>query len=103
LAKSTGKHLVVEGVSYLAPDEVRIAAEGSKALIERAGLPVSEGTELELTILEEHAYNHRDGIARLDGGYVVSVSGAAGLVGQRVRVRVESADRDCAHGRVLTQ
>lgn len=97
LRKETGKHIVVEGVSHLRPDALGISAEGSREVIERAGLPVTEGEELDLTINEEHVYNHRDGVARLDGGYVVSVAGARDLVGKTVRVRIESASRSCAH------
>jgi ribonuclease G len=100
LRRDTGKYLTLEGVSGLEPGALVVGAEGSREVIERAGLPVSEGQELEVTISEEHAYSHRDGVARLDGGYVVSVSGAGSLVGRKVRVVVESATRSCAHARL---
>ena len=44
------------------------------------------------TIEEPHMYNEDDAVAKLDG-YVVSVSGAAPLVGEKTLVRIEKVGR----------
>jgi len=101
LEADTGKHVVAEGVSYLEPGEVRMAAEGSRQVIDRAALPLAEGQELTLTIEEVHVYNRRDGVGRVDG-YPVCVAGAADRVGKRVEVVVQRATRNCAEARLST-
>jgi ribonuclease G len=100
LRRATGKYLAMEGVAHLGANEVRLSAEGSRAVIQRAALPVTEGQEIELQIEEQHAYSPRDGIARLDGGYIVSVTDAGALVGRTVRAVVETASRSYAHARM---
>ncbi len=100
LQTKSGKFFGIEGVDHLRVGEVRVSAEGNRDLIERAALPVVAGEEREVTIDEVHAYDRRDGVARLDG-YVVSVTGAAEMVGKQVRVVVEQANRFCAYAHLL--
>jgi ribonuclease G len=102
LCRQTGKYLVIEGVAHLAPEDVEVAAEGTRAVIERAVLPVTEGQELDVSIQEQHSYEPRDGVARLDGGYVIGVSGAGEMVGRTARVVVESAGRNYAQARLVS-
>ena len=62
----------------------------------RAGVSAGgAGQEIEVPIDEVHAYDRRDGVARLDG-YPVCVTGAAELVGTHVRVVIDEATRYCA-------
>ncbi|MCZ7661667.1 MAG: Rne/Rng family ribonuclease [Thermoleophilia bacterium] len=96
LEAETGKILVVEGVPHLPEDGFEMAAEGAREVITRAGLPVSAGQVIEVTIDEVHAYNRRDGIAHVDG-LAVCVAGAADAVGQTVRVAVDEVTRACAY------
>jgi ribonuclease G len=100
LQAKTGTFFGIEGVDHLPPGDVRVSAEGTRELIERAALPVVAGEEREVTIEEVHTYDRRDGIARLDGGYVISVAGAADLVGKKVKVTIEQANRFCAYARL---
>jgi len=96
----TGKRLRLESVPQVEPQAVRIAGEGVKDLIDRAALPVVVGTQREVWIEEPHAYDPRDGVARVDG-YPVCVRRAAGLVGQTAVVVIEEADRFCARARLV--
>ena len=84
-------------MAHVAVDAVRVAAEGSRDVIERAALPVVLGSEIEVRIDEVHAYNRRDGVGRLEG-YPVCVAGAAELVGHHVRVVIDEAARYFAVG-----
>lgn len=102
LQAQTGTVFGLEGVEYVGVDEVRVSAEGTKDLIERASLPVVAGEEREVTIEEVHAYDRRDGIVRLDG-YVIAVTGAADLVGKRARVVIEQANRFCAYAHLAEE
>jgi ribonuclease G len=50
--------------------------------------PVEEGQELELKLVEVGLHDPHAGVAKVDG-YDVTVAGAAGLVGKKVKARVE--------------
>ncbi len=99
LEKQTGKLFSLEGVAHLGDDELRVSAEGSREVIERVSLPVVAGQTLELAIEEEHVYNRRDGIARVNG-YPVCVTGAVEVVGRKASVFIEEVTRYCAYGRL---
>ena len=92
LESLTSKSFNLEGVPHLALDAVRVAAEGTREVVERAALPVVLGSEIEVHIDEVHAYDRRDGVGRLEG-YPVCVAGAADLVGRNVRVVIDEATR----------
>jgi ribonuclease G len=100
LEEQTGRLFVIEGVSYLALDEYRIGAEGSRDVIRRASLPVSAGETLEVTVEEQNVYDHRHGVARVDG-YPVCVAGAGDSVGRAVKIVVDEANRSCAYARLV--
>jgi ribonuclease G len=51
-------------------------------------------------IEEPHMYNEDDAVAKLDG-YVVSVSGAATLVGEKTLVRIEKVGRSAAEASLV--
>jgi ribonuclease G len=51
-------------------------------------------------IEEPHMYNEDDAVAKLDG-YVVSVSGAASLVGEKTLVRIEKVGRSAAEASLV--
>ena len=69
--------------------------EGTREEIEERALPFREGEEVLVHIEEPHMYNDDDAVAKLDG-YVVSVIGAAPLVGQKTLVRIEKVARSAA-------
>ena len=58
--------------------------------------PVEEGQELELKLVEVGLHDPQAGVAKVDG-YDVCVADAAGLVGKKVKVRVERALADGAY------
>ena len=45
-------------------------------------------------------YNEDDAVAKLDG-YIVSVSGAGGMIGERTMVRIEKVDRSAAQASLV--
>lgn len=98
LGEEAEKLFVFEGVDYLGREELNIAAEGSREVITRAALPVTQGQQLDVTIAERNTYESRDGVARL-GGYAIVVFGAGDLVGRSVPVVVERVSRNCAYAR----
>ena len=93
-----GRLFVFEGVDHLEREEINVSAEGSREVIQRAALPVTQGQELSVEVVERSVYEPRDGIARL-GEYVVCVEGAGDLVGRPLRVVIERVGRNCAYAR----
>jgi ribonuclease G len=51
-------------------------------------------------IEEPHMYNEDDAVAKLDG-YVISVFGAASLVGERTLVRIDKVGRSAAQASMV--
>jgi len=98
LGEETQRLFVFEGVDYLGREELSIAAEGSREVITRAALPVTQGQQLDVTISERNTYESRDGVARL-GGYAIVVFGAGELVGRKVSVVIDRVSRNCAYAR----
>ncbi len=91
----TGRHFHFEGTEALPIDTFDVVLEGSREEVEERALPFREGEEVLVSIEEPHMYNDDDAVAKLDG-YIVSVSGAASLVGDRALVRIEKVDRSAA-------
>jgi ribonuclease G len=91
----TGKHFHFEGSEALPIDHFEVALEGAQAEVEERALPFREGEEVLVSIEEPHMYNEDDAVAKLDG-YIISVSGAASLVGERTMVRIEQVGRSAA-------
>jgi ribonuclease G len=91
----TGRHFHFEGTEALPIDAFDVVLEGTREDVEERALPFREGEEVLVSIEEPHMYNDDDAVAKLDG-YIVSVSGAAPLVGEKTLVRIEKVDRSAA-------
>jgi ribonuclease G len=91
----TGKHFHFEGSEALPIDHFAVTLEGSQEEVEERALPFREGEEVLVAIEEPHMYNDDDAVAKLDG-YVISVAGAAPLVGEKKLVRIEKVGRSAA-------
>lgn len=102
LEEETGKYFSFEGLDTIPIDTFEVSAEGSREAIQRASLPVAEGDEVRLRIEEPHMYNPADAIAKIDG-YVVSIHGAAKLVGQDRKIRIDSVTRTAAYGSIVDE
>jgi ribonuclease G len=74
--------------------------EGTPDEVEERALPFREGEEVLVHIEEPHMYNDDDAVAKLDG-YVVSVSGAAPLVGEKTLVRIDKVGRSAAEASLV--
>jgi ribonuclease G len=95
IERRTGKHFHFEGTEALPIDHFEVALEGTRQAVEERALPFREGEEVLVQIVEPHMYNEDDAVAKLDG-YIVSVTGAAQLVGERALVRIEKVGRSAA-------
>jgi ribonuclease G len=96
----TGKHFHFEGTEALPLDFFEVVLEGTREEVEERALPFREGEEVLVHIEEPHMYNEDDAVAKLDG-YVVSVFGAAPLVGERTLVRIEKVGRSAAQASLV--
>ena len=92
LEEETSKTFLFEGGDALPIDTFEIAESGDRGDIERRALPFQVGDEVLLTIDEPHMYNPGDAVARVDA-LVITVTGAAPLVGDRKLVRIEEIGR----------
>jgi ribonuclease G len=95
IEQETGRHFHFEGTEALPIDHFEVVLEGTADEIEERALPFREGEEVLVHIEEPHMYNEDDAVAKLDG-YVVSVLGAASLVGEKTLVRIEKVGRSAA-------
>jgi ribonuclease G len=100
IESETGKHFHFEGTEALAIDHFAVTLEGSASEVEERALPFREGEEVLVTIEEPHMYNEDDAVAKLDG-YVISVAGAASLVGEKKLVRIEKVGRSAAQASLV--
>jgi ribonuclease G len=96
LEKETGRRFAVKTRPRVSPNYFSLLEEGPASKIDPQAFPVSAGQELELTLEETHLHEDEDAIARLNG-YVITVAGAGGSVGKKVKVRIEHAGRTSAH------
>ena len=92
LEQELERTFLFEGGDALPIATFEVAESGERAEIERRALPFQIGDEVLLTIDEPHMYNPGDAVARVDA-LVITVAGAAPLVGERKLVRIESIDR----------
>ena len=95
LEAELGKHFHFEGSEGLPLDHFAVTMEGSRADVEERALPFREGEEVHVTIEEPHMYEEDDAVAKVDG-YVISVAGAGGLIGEKRLVRIDSVTRSAA-------
>src|SRR5215211_657896 len=100
IEQETGKHFHFEGTEALPIDHFEVVLEGTPEEVEERALPFREGEEVLVHIEEPHMYNEDDAVAKLDG-YVVSVSGAATLVGEKTLVRIEKVGRSAAEASLV--
>lgn len=100
LEKMTGKAIFIRGQEDLSTENVKVLAVGELSTVEKAALPVSEGQILTVKVLEAHANNPADGIARIEG-YVLDIEDGGSRLGQTVRVVVEKAYRTYARARLV--
>ncbi|MBD0283099.1 MAG: Rne/Rng family ribonuclease [Thermoleophilaceae bacterium] len=100
IEKETGRHFHFEGTEALPIDHFEVVLEGTRDEIEARALPFREGEEVLVEIEEPHMYNEDDAVAKLDG-YIVSVFGAAPLVGEKTLVRIEKVGRSAAQASLV--
>jgi ribonuclease G len=100
IEQETGKHFHFEGTEALPIDHFEVVLEGTIEEVEERALPFREGEEVLVHIEEPHMYNDDDAVAKLDG-YVVSVTGAATLVGEKTLVRIEKVGRSAAEATLV--
>jgi ribonuclease G len=96
----TGKHFHFEGSEALPVDHFDVSLEGSRSEVEERALPFREGEEVLVEIVEPHMYNDDDAVAKLDG-YVISVTGASSLVGEKQLVRIDTVGRSAAQATLV--
>jgi ribonuclease G len=96
LEKETGRQLAFKGRQRAPHDHFVVLEEGKPAEVKsQAAAPVERGQELEVELEEAHLHAEADAIARLDG-YVITVTGAAGHVGEKVDIRIEDVGKTSA-------
>jgi ribonuclease G len=100
IEQETGRHFHFEGTEALPIDHFEVVLEGTVDDIEERALPFREGEEVLVLIEEPHMYNEDDAVAKLDG-YVVSVLGAATLVGEKTLVRIDKVGRSAAEASLV--
>ena len=100
IEEETGRHFHFEGTEALPIDHFEVVLEGTRKEIEERALPFREGEEVLVEIEEPHMYNEDDAVAKLDG-YIVSVFGAAPLVGEKMLVRIEKVGRSAAQASLV--
>jgi ribonuclease G len=100
IEEETSRHFHFEGTEALPIDHFEVVLEGTADEIEERALPFREGEEVLVHIEEPHMYNEDDAVAKLDG-YVVSVFGAAPLVGEKTLVRIEKVGRSAAQASLV--
>ncbi|MGI8512381.1 MAG: Rne/Rng family ribonuclease, partial [Solirubrobacteraceae bacterium] len=96
----TGKHFHFEGSEALPIDHFAVSLEGGRDEVEERALPFREGEEVHVSIEEPHMYNEDDAVAKLDG-YVISVTGAGGMIGDKTLVRIEKVGRSAAQATLV--
>jgi ribonuclease G len=95
LEKETGRRFAFKTKKSFRQDHFKVLAEGKAAEIDPEAFLVAVGEELEVRLEDVHLHDEDDAIARRNG-YVITVTGAAGKVGETVRVRIEQAGRASA-------
>ncbi len=100
IEQETGRHFHFEGTEALPINHFEVVLEGTTNEIEERALPFREGEEVLVYIEEPHMYNEDDAVAKLDG-YVVSVLGAASLVGEKTLVRIDKVGRSAAEATLV--
>ena len=95
LEAQTGKSFLFEGSEGLALDHFAITFVGTREEVEERALPFRPGDEVLVEIVEPHMYDEDDAVAKIDG-YIISIAGAAGSVGEKRMVRIDQVGRTAA-------
>jgi ribonuclease G len=102
LEAETGLFFHFEGSEGLALDHFAITVQGSREEVEERALPFRDGDEVLVHIVEPHMYNVDDAVAKIDG-YIISIAGAAGHVGEKRMVRIAEVGRTAASALLLDE
>ena len=78
----------VVGKTGVGHDHFAVTDEGTVEKLAVEGAPVEEGQTLEVKLVEVGRFDVGAGMAKVDGGYLICVAGAAKLVGKKVNVRI---------------
>ncbi|MEA2398802.1 MAG: ribonuclease, partial [Thermoleophilaceae bacterium] len=100
LEAELGKHFHFEGSEGLPIDHFAVTMEGTEEEVAERALPFREGEEVHVTIEEPHMYNEDDAVAKVDG-YVISVTGAGSLIGEKRLVRIDHVSRSAANASLV--
>jgi ribonuclease G len=100
LEAETGKWFHFEGSEGLPLNHFAVVLEGTRDEVAERALPFREGDEVLVTIVEPHMYNVDDAVAKIDG-YIVSVTGGGGHVGEKRLVRIDKVGRTSAVARLV--
>ncbi|HTQ69724.1 MAG TPA: Rne/Rng family ribonuclease [Solirubrobacteraceae bacterium] len=102
LEAQTGKSFLFEGSEGLSLDHFAITFEGTREDVEERALPFRPGDEVLVEIVEPHMYDEDDAVAKIDG-YIISIAGAAGSVGEKRMVRIDQVGRTAATALLLDE
>ena len=75
---------------------------GTREEVEERALPFRPGDEVLVEIVEPHMYDEDDAVAKIDG-YIISIAGAAGSVGEKRMVRIDQVGRTAATALLLDE
>jgi len=95
LEADTGRRFHFEGSEGLPLAHFDITLKGRREEVEERALPFREGEEVLVHIVEPHMYEADDAVAKIDG-YIVSITDAGRLVGEKRLVRIEEVGRTAA-------
>jgi ribonuclease G len=102
LEAQTGKSFLFEGSEGLTMDHFAITFIGTRAEVEDRALPFRQGDEVLVDIVEPHMYDVDDAVAKIDG-YIISIAGAASVVGEKRMVRIDQVGRTAASALLLDE
>lgn len=94
------KAIFIKGQEHLKHDQIRLLASGTRDEIEALSLPVHEGSEIDLMIIEPYIVNPEDGIGRLEG-YIINIEGAGAYIGKKVKALITKTNRTYARGKLV--
>jgi ribonuclease G len=83
----TRRRFFVQGKAGVSHDHFNVLDEGTVEKLAAKDAPVSEGQTLEVKLVEVGRHDGGAGVAKLDG-WLVSVGGAAKLVGKKASIRI---------------
>ena len=102
LEAQTDKSFLFEGSEGLTLGHFAITFAGTREEVEERALPFRQGDEVLVEIVEPHMYDVDDAVAKIDG-YIISIAGAAGHVGEKRMVRIDQVGRTAASALLLDE